>query len=395
MNADLQTKTCVVAGHLCLDVIPPLIGEGDFAATFQPGRLLETGPALMSTGGPVSNTGLALHKLGIPTRLMGKVADDMFGDVVLKLIADVDESLVNGMKIVSGEASSYTVILNPPQTDRIFLHCSGTNDTFGVADIDYELLQDVDLFHFGYPQLMKRMYQNGGAELKEIFRRAKATGVTTSLDTAMPDPNAPSGQADWPAILNQVLPDVDLFVPSIEEILLMLYPDKFQAVVEQQQSLTPALASTVADDLLAMGAKIVLLKAGALGLYLRTADEAVLVKMGRARPLDWPRWANREVWAPVFQVEEVVGTTGAGDATIAGFLAALLRHLPPAEAATMAAAVGACNVEAADAVTGIRSWEATRDRVQAGWPRRELQFDDAGWHFDSTRGLWLGPHNAS
>jgi len=58
-----NSKTCVVAGHICLDIIPPLVGEGDFEATFRPGRLLETGPALMSTGGPVSNTGLALYNL--------------------------------------------------------------------------------------------------------------------------------------------------------------------------------------------------------------------------------------------------------------------------------------------------------------------------------------------
>ena len=37
-------------------------------------------------------------------------------------------------------------------------------------------------------------------------------------------------------------------------------------------------------------------------------------------------WANYENWSPCFQVD-VVGTTGAGDATIAGFLAALLRDM--------------------------------------------------------------------
>ncbi len=51
------------------------------------------------------------------------------------------------------------------------------------------------------------------------------------------------------------------------------------------------------------------------------------------------------MWAPCFDVE-VVGTTGSGDATIAGFLSALLRDASPEEAMTMAVAVGACNVEA-------------------------------------------------
>ena len=205
MTTDKPSKTCVVAGHLCLDVIPPFVGEGDFASIFRPGRLLETGPVVMSTGGAVSNTGLALHKLGIPTRLMSNVGDDMFGQVILQLIKNLGEHLVDDMNIVD-EGSSYTIILNPPNTDRIFLHCPGTNDTFGADDVNYDLLRESSLFHFGYPQLMKQMYQHEGATLVEIFKRAKATGITTSLDTAMPDTNAPAGQADWPAILRHGTP---------------------------------------------------------------------------------------------------------------------------------------------------------------------------------------------
>ena len=40
------TQTAVVAGHICLDVIPDLTGsaEGKFEAMFLPGRLLEMVP---------------------------------------------------------------------------------------------------------------------------------------------------------------------------------------------------------------------------------------------------------------------------------------------------------------------------------------------------------------
>jgi len=394
MSTSTQPKTCVVAGHICLDVIPTLLGQGDFASTFQPGRLLEAGAAVMSTGGAVSNTGLALHKLGVDTRLMGKIGQDLFGQAILDLVKKSGKHLADGMSIVSGEASSYTIILNPPNTDRIFLHCPGPNDTFSANDINYDLLQQAHLFHFGYPPLMKQLYQNNGAELVKLFKQAKATGITTSLDMAMPDPNAPSGQANWPTILKATLPHVDLFVPSIEEILLTLYPDTFRQVDSGQAQITPSLLSGVADDLLAMGAKVVLLKAGNLGLYLRTANESALADLGRGRPGDASRWANREFWVPIFQTE-VVGTTGAGDSTIAGFLAAWLRNLPPTEAVTMAAAVGACNVEAADALGGIRTWQETLARIEAGWPRKKLNIDTPGWRFDDTRQLWLGPHDST
>ncbi len=385
-------KSCIVAGHICLDVIPSLLGNGDFASTFLPGRLLEAGPIMTATGGAVSNTGQALHKLGINTRLMGKIGHDIFGQATLEAVESLSKHLAEGLLLAPDEASSYTIILSPPHTDRIFFHCPGPNDTLIANDIDYGLVAQVDLFHFGYPPLMKRLYQAEGAELVEIFKRAKATGVTTSLDMAMPDPNAPSGQANWPAILKAVLPLVDLFVPSIEEILLILYPGIFNQVNTGAAQIDPPLMARVAADLMAMGAKIVLLKAGQLGLYLRTTGKSALADMGRARPDQVAGWANREFWAPIFQTTPV-GATGAGDSAVAGFLAALLRNLSPAKAITIAAAVGACNVEAADALSGIRSWAETLARIEAGWPRQKLAFDTPGWQFDKARQLWLGPND--
>ena len=387
-----SSKSCVVAGHLCLDIIPELNTTGDFASVFLPGRLLEAGPVLLSTGGAVSNTGQALHKLGVDTRLMGKIGNDIFGQAILNVIKNSSDHLTEGMLIAPSEASSYTIILSPPNTDRIFFHCPGTNNTFNANDVDYNLLAQVDLFHFGYPPLMGLMYDNDGAELIDIFKRAKATGVTTSLDMAMPDPTSPAGQANWPKILNATLPYVDLFVPSIEEILMTLYPDTIQEVNDGTAEIAPELLTDISADLLAMGPKIVLLKAGEMGLYLRTTNEENLSKLGRACPPNTARWANRELWAPIFETD-TVGTTGAGDSAIAGFLAALLHDLPPRETLTMAAAVGACNVEAHDAVSGIRAWEETLARIEAGWPRRTLSLKSPGWHFDQIRQLWIGPNN--
>ncbi len=63
---------CGVAGHICLDIIPDLLGQIDFVSMLQPGHLLNIGQAVMVPGGAVSNTGLALHKLGIETRLIAK-----------------------------------------------------------------------------------------------------------------------------------------------------------------------------------------------------------------------------------------------------------------------------------------------------------------------------------
>ncbi len=381
----------IVAGHICLDIIPAI---GDAGFSFSPGRLLEVGPPILGTGGPVSNTGLALHRLGVRTRLMGKVGADSFGRSIQNIIANHDPALAEGMIEVPGEVSSYSIILSPPGTDRMFLHCPGANNTFGAEDVDYEMLAKARLFHFGYPPLLRRVIENGGAELREIFCRAKATGITTSLDMSMPDPRSFSGRVDWPAILSATLPYVDVFMPSLEETLFTLYPNRCRDTPtggnHAPYQISHGLLTSIGKDLLDMGPAIVGLKLGPQGLYLRTATDTAWAKAGRARPGDLHPWIARELWSSCFQAN-VVGTTGAGDATIAGFLAALLRGCCPEESITMACAVGGCNVEAADALGGLRSWEETRSRLEAGWQRKSPGWSSAGWRASAKWGVWHGP----
>ena len=58
--------------------------------------------------------------------------------------------------------------------DRIFLHCTGANDTFGYEDVNYGIVGTAKIFHFGYPPLMKKVYRNDAAELTRIFKKAKS-----------------------------------------------------------------------------------------------------------------------------------------------------------------------------------------------------------------------------
>ena len=395
----MEEKSAVVAGHICLDIFPGLdhLPPGGLEKLFQPGHLLTVGPAFVSTGGPVSNTGLALHTLGISTRLMGKVGADLFGQAVRDIISAYSPNLAEGMLVDPTASTSYTVILSFPGEDRIFMHHPGANDTYCADDINYTLVAQADLFHFGYPPVMRRMYSEEGGELAEVFRRAKAArpsgGLLTALDLTFPDPATPGGQADWPAILCRALPYVDIFLPSIEELLFMLHRRQYDALLQSSQTgspleaVTPGLLHSVSSELLEMGVKVAVIKLGGRGLYLRTAAREALEPL--AVSLDVAAWSGKEMWAPCFKVN-VIGTTGAGDATIAGFLSGLLRGLSPTETMTMAEAVGACNVEAVDALSGICSWEATHTRVQSGWPRRELRLDAPGWEWDSVHSLWVG-----
>jgi len=394
----VTSRDAVVAGHICLDVIPDLsvLSREGIEMLFRPGRLTEVGSLTISTGGAVSNTGLALHKLGIPTRLMGKIGNDLLGQVVRQVIESHGPGLANGMVVDPAVHTSYTVIINPPGVDRIFLHCPAANETFSARDVRYDVVGRARLFHFGYPPILKLMYEDGGAQLVDMFRRARETGVTTSLDLSLPDAASAAGRVDWAAILRAVLPYVDVFLPSIEETLYMLrretYGELMQAAggADFLRLVTPALLSDLSRQILEMGSKVVGLKLGERGLYVRTAGRAALAALGAARPAQPAAWAGKELWAPCFKVQ-VVGTTGAGDATIAGFLSGLLRGLSLEDTLTAAVAVGACNVEAADALGGIRSWEETWRRVRAGWARHDLTLDAPGWRFDEQHHMWVGP----
>ena len=388
----------VVAGHICLDVHPDLSGveREPFEKIFRPGHLVASGPISFATGGAVSNTGLALNRLGITTQLVGKIGDDLFGQTVCQIIDSHGENLAEGMIIDPAGSTSYTIIISYPGVDRIFLHSPGTNDTFEINDIPYPLLEQARLFHFGYPPLMRSMFTAYGTSLAEIFCRAKLSRITTSLDMAFPDPSSEAGQANWHNILKSVLPHVDIFIPSVEEILFMLRRQTYEAMYASSAGsdilplINPELLSDVAQELIDMGARIVGLKLGGRGLYVRTGNALQINSMGRACPSDPNAWASTELWAPCFKVA-VAGTTGSGDATIAGFLAALLRGLSIEESIRSAVAVGACNVEAVDALRGIRSWEATQARIAAGWEQYTLELHSPGWQFDPRTGFWRGP----
>ena len=391
----LHPLSAVAAGHLCLDIIPDLhrLQTGEFNRLFKPGRLIQTGAACFSTGGPVSNTGLALHRLGIHVKLNAKIGDDPFGKIVTELVARQDADLTNGIVVDAQVATSYTFIINPPDVDRIFLHCTGANDAFDAGDVAYDLAAQSRLFHFGYPPIMRQMYLNEGAELVEIMRRVKRGGTTTSLDLTFPDLSSESGRVNWRAILQSVLPAVDIFLPSFEEVYFMLHREAFEVLSARGtllEQVTPQMLSDLSRELLDMGVRIVVLKLGDRGLYVRTASEQLLRHMGFAGPANCAAWAGREIWSPCFAVS-VVGTTGSGDATIAGFLSALLRGLSLEKSLRMAVAVGACNVEAADALSGLCSWENTLARVASGWRQLPLTLHAPGWEWNEDQTLWFGP----
>ena len=217
-----EKKKIIAAGHICLDVTPvfPEGKQKNLKEVLTPGKLLHMNGVDIHTGGSAANTGLGFAKLGADVRILGKVGDDDFGRIVQNALR---ESGVSKPLIVDKNSStSYSVVLAIPGVDRIFLHDPGANDTYSAADISDADLEGADLFHFGYPPLMKKMYEDEGAELEKLLSHVKGLGIPVSLDMAAVDPDSPAGKADWEKILGRCLPWTDIFLPSFEEILFML-----------------------------------------------------------------------------------------------------------------------------------------------------------------------------
>lgn len=365
-------KKVIAAGHICIDITPVFSTDRQFqkiSDLLEPGKLIHMDPADVHTGGSVANTGLALKLLGADVQLMGKVGKDSFGAMIQDILSAYG---AGGLIVDSDSSTSYSVVLAVPGIDRIFLHNPGANDTFASSDIPEADLEDAVLFHFGYPPLMKKMYENDGAELVSVFRRMKEKGIATSLDLAAVDPNSEAAKADWEKILKAVLPYTDFFVPSFEELCFMLDRSRYDRISSQGGDMTQALdmetdVKPLAYRCLELGCRTVLIKCGTKGMYYCTGSRESLTMTGARLGLDVDVWADKQGIQPCFKADCVRSGTGAGDTSIAAFLTAVLQGKSPAECAALAAAEGACAVTAYDALSGLKSLNELAERISSGW----------------------------
>ena len=370
-----RTKV-IAAGCVCIDITPEFRSGSvaDIGELLRPGKLIETGKATISPGGAVSNTGLALKALGEDVVLVARIGNDLLGDTLSKIL------LQQGVKLslirAKGEDTAYSVVLAIPGIDRIFLHDPGANHTFCADDIPQDELEDTAIFHFGYPPIMRSMYSDNGAELVKVMAKAKNAGCITSLDMAMADPESEAGKADWPSILKKVLPLTDIFVPSFEEMLFMLDRTRYEELKEVagNKDITDIAVldrdiKPLADKCMALGAKILLLKCGVPGLYLRTADKNGLTEIADMTGIDAELWGGRDLYEKSYVAERVASASGAGDTCIAAFLASILHGESPEDSLHIASATGALSVTEYDAVSGLLPLPEVKAKISAGWDK--------------------------
>ncbi|WP_166791347.1 carbohydrate kinase family protein [Cryobacterium sp. Hh7] len=316
-----------VAGHICADLTPELpAGIG-----MVPGQLVNVGRLKIRPGGCVVNTGGDLAALGISVSTSGIIGDDELGRIVLASLVEQGITTTD-LQVERDYSTSYSIVLEPPGMNRSFWHHVGASIRFDGTRVSVE---GIDLLHLGYPPLLPSLLPSTAQPIVDLFNRARDSGATTSLDMAVVDGDSPVGRVDWHGIFKRVLPLVDIFTPSLDDLQSAL-----ALPVVTDRSALSELAQSLIDD----GVAIVMISTGEDGVLLRTGTSARFASGGRVLASLGADWHDAEFWVPAVHVERIMTTNGAGDAASAGMLFGLVSGYSPREAAELAVLVASAKI---------------------------------------------------
>ncbi len=307
-----MTSTILCCGEALIDFVPVASSEGGMSYR----------PCL---GGSVYNVARALGRLEVPTRFLGGISQDFFGDM---LMAGLAESSV-GTDLVERSPAPSTfsfVSLNADEPAYAFYDIEAAERSWtrlpGAAD-----LEDVDCLHFGSISLVR---EPAASAYEALLHREAGAGRLITFD---------------PNIRPSLVRDPDLYRGRIERILSAADIVKISAV--DLDWLYPGLdPNEAAERWLANGASLVAVTFGERGVMGRTRRHFLTVG---AVPTT------------------VVDTVGAGDSFMAGLLAGLNDHQLLSR--DRLAALGEADLEAALRF-GQRVASATCERRGADAPRR-------------------------
>ncbi len=312
-NSTARTDV-VLAGLALVDVIGRPV---DIHHPPRRGGLQVMESMTLTTGGNVANCGIDLAKLGFRVGAISRIGDDPLGDFVLRHLAKYRVQ-TSGVTIDRKAQTSATFVAVEKGGERTFFHTRGCLRSFRVADImkHLPLIARTKIFALGYLGLLPECEPH----LPRLFAAVKLrTGAATLLDTG-------GNPRKNPGLLKRILPYVDYFIPSREEAAILTGASSPAGMVQTFR---------------AWGARgVVGIKLGSDGCYITDGDRAATL--------------------PAVKVRRVVDATGAGDAFVAGFLAATLRGFAPLDAARRANAIAASCVTAVGASTAIKPFDDYR-----------------------------------
>jgi sugar/nucleoside kinase (ribokinase family) len=301
----------ITFGDMCVDLI---VSGGDVVPRFgQVEKLVDD--YVLEMGGSCCIFACQAAKLGLRVGILGRVGDDEFGRLILRRLGEcgvdtqhviVDPALKTGLGVALCQGD-----------DRAILTYMGSICALRPEDVGEMFLASARHLHYGsfflHTQLRPRV--------PDILRRARALGLTISLDTNW-DPDE-----RWNSTLQEALPLADIVMPN-----------------EQEARYISGLAKL--DDavgwLHVQGVPIVVLKLGAHGARVHTEQELFARAVTPATGGD---------------------SVGAGDSFDAGFLAGWLRDMSMDQCLNIACRCGRSVASAVGGLLGQPDWETVLSLV--------------------------------
>ena len=297
----------LVVGELNVDLI--LNGMEKFPEV---GKEIIAQKMLLTLGSSSAIFASNLSVLGSRVAFCGCIGRDHFGD---KILDDLTQKNVDCNFIIRSKTADtgVTVALNIKE-DRAMITYPGAMNELKSSDITDDILKTARHLHLSSVFLQPSLKPG----LVSLFSRARALGLTTSLDPQW-DP-----AELWDLHFEELLPHVNLFLPNIEEL----------KNITAKKTLHEATAVT--DQ----RAEMVVVKSGNAGAVLRMKGKNI----------------NQ---AP-FLNGAVVDAIGAGDSFNAGFIHYYLLGQLPESCLEFAALCGAINTTQAGGTTAFSDYENVR-----------------------------------
>ncbi len=299
-----MTQDIICTGGAVVDILVRSLDELP-----APGQSVTVEQIFLQVGGCGVNTAILLARLGLNVSFWGRLGADSLGHFLKSQL--VAERIDPEVFIFDPSMSTKTaVVVINRQGERSLIRSGETGNALSLKDLDQINLAGVRHLHIGGCYSLRNLM---GENLAALLRYAQEMDVRTSVDTVW------TQDQNWRAIY-PALPYVDYFLPSLNEA---------QHITGHEHP------RAIARDLVAAGAKNVIIKLGAEGTFVN--------------------WQGSEGVVPAFAVNPVVDTTGAGDAFCAGFLAGLAAGHGVPRAVEWGNAAGAITVTALGATTALRS----------------------------------------
>jgi fructokinase len=273
-------------------------------------------------GGAPANVATGLARLGLRVAFRGVVGDDAFGRLLARKLGA--EGIEVALRFAPERPTGLWFVALDARGERTFFSPNArfsADKLLAPADVDPALLGRARWLHVGSSA---HVLPEGRAALRAAVAAARALGVSVSFD-----PNVRLHLWDDVAPLRALCADV---LPACA----------FAKVADDELELCAGTSDPErgAARLVEMGVGVACVTLGAAGALVRRGDDVLRVPADRV---------------------EVVDTTGAGDAFVAGFLAAVARRGSPADlprgdlerAAAFACRVAGRVVESVGAVAGL------------------------------------------